>query len=75
MSDEDFMREALKEALEAEKDDEVPVGAVVVKDGTVVADAICAIRLPIRRLMPKSWRFVRRASGSDAGIFPTANFT
>ena len=37
MSDEDFMREALKEALEAEKDDEVPVGAVVVKDGTVVA--------------------------------------
>lgn len=37
MSDEDFMREALKEALEAEKDDEVPVGAVIVKDGVIVA--------------------------------------
>ncbi|MCI9032301.1 MAG: nucleoside deaminase [Clostridia bacterium] len=37
MSDEEFMREALKEAFEAEKADEVPVGAIVVKDGIIVA--------------------------------------
>lgn len=37
MNDEEFMRMALEEAFEAEKSGEVPVGAVVVKDGAVVA--------------------------------------
>lgn len=37
MNDEEFMRMALEEAFEAEKSGEVPVGAVVVKDGAAVA--------------------------------------
>ncbi|HSN19184.1 MAG TPA: tRNA adenosine(34) deaminase TadA [Usitatibacter sp.] len=36
MSDEDFMREALALAAEAARAGEVPVGAVVVKDGRVI---------------------------------------
>jgi tRNA(adenine34) deaminase len=36
MSDEEFMREALAEARKAWDRDEVPVGAVVVKDGRIV---------------------------------------
>ena len=36
MSDEDFMREALRLAEQAALADEVPVGAVVVKDGVIV---------------------------------------
>lgn len=32
-----FMREAINEAIEAEKKDEVPVGAVIVKDGNIIA--------------------------------------
>ncbi len=36
MTDEDFMAQALKLAREAEAAGEVPVGAVVVKDGAVV---------------------------------------
>ena len=36
MTDEDYMRQALKLALEAEQEDEVPVGAVVVSDDRVV---------------------------------------
>jgi tRNA(adenine34) deaminase len=39
VSDEDFMRLALEEAERALAHDDVPVGAVVVKDGTVVAAA------------------------------------
>jgi tRNA(adenine34) deaminase len=35
-SDDEFMREALKEARKAAKKGEVPVGAVVVKDGQVI---------------------------------------
>lgn len=38
-SDEKFMREALKEALIALSRDEIPIGAVVVLDGRVVARA------------------------------------
>lgn len=34
-----FMKEALKEALKAYKKDEVPVGAVIVKDGKIIARA------------------------------------
>ncbi len=36
MSDEDFMRAALTLALQAEQAGEVPVGAVVVKDGEII---------------------------------------
>jgi tRNA(adenine34) deaminase len=38
-SDEDFMREALKEAQIAFEEDEVPIGAVIVKDGEILAKA------------------------------------
>ncbi|MBR5191896.1 MAG: tRNA adenosine(34) deaminase TadA [Clostridia bacterium] len=36
---EKFMRLAIKEAQKAEKKDEVPIGAVIVKDGKVIARA------------------------------------
>ena len=36
-SDIKFMKEAIKEAIKAYKKDEVPVGAVIVKDGKVIA--------------------------------------
>lgn len=39
MSDETFMREALKEARKAFKAEEVPVGAVLVHEGKVIARA------------------------------------
>ena len=39
MIHEHFMRLALKQAQISYKDDEVPIGAVVVKDGTVIARA------------------------------------
>lgn len=35
----DFMKEALKEAYKAREKDEVPVGAVIVKDGEIIARA------------------------------------
>ena len=34
-----FMREALKEAKKAYKKEEIPVGAVIVKDGEIIARA------------------------------------
>lgn len=37
--EEKFMREALKEAKKAYKKEEVPVGAVIVKDGNIIARA------------------------------------
>ena len=37
--DERFMLEAIKEAAQAASEDEVPVGAVIVKDGVVIAKA------------------------------------
>ena len=39
MNDEKYMRIALKEALKAFKCDEVPVGAVIVKDGKILSKA------------------------------------
>jgi tRNA(adenine34) deaminase len=36
-SDDEFMREALKEARKAARKGEVPVGAVVVKDGKIIS--------------------------------------
>ncbi len=37
MNDEFFMREALKEAKKAFDEDEVPIGAVLVKEGRIIA--------------------------------------
>ena len=37
--DEKWMKIAIQEAIKAEKDDEVPVGAVLVKDGLIIAKA------------------------------------
>ena len=37
--DEKWMKIALKEAIKAEKEGEVPVGAVLVKDGVIIAKA------------------------------------
>ncbi len=37
MKDQDFMREALKEAKAAYQKGEVPIGAVIVRDGQVIA--------------------------------------
>ena len=39
MTDEELMREALLEAGQAMSEGEVPVGAVLVKDGTIIARA------------------------------------
>lgn len=65
----DFMREAVREAEKALKKDEVPIGAVIVKDGRIIARAhnlmekkqsatchaeIIAINKACRKL--KSWR-------------------
>ncbi len=38
-TDEFFMKEAYKQALKAKKEDEVPVGAIIVKDGQIIARA------------------------------------
>ena len=68
---EEFMKEALKEAKKAYKKLEVPVGAVIVKDGQIIARAhnqketkydttkhaeILAIQKASRKL--KSWRLI-----------------
>ncbi len=37
--EEKFMRLAIKQALKAQKKDEVPIGAVIVKDGKIIAKA------------------------------------
>ena len=39
MNEENFMKEALKEAEKAYKKEEIPVGAVIVKDGKIIARA------------------------------------
>ena len=39
MEDIKFMKQAIKEALKAQTKDEVPIGAVLVKDGKIVARA------------------------------------
>ncbi len=39
MNEENFMKEALKEADKAYKKDEIPVGAIIVKDGKIIARA------------------------------------
>lgn len=39
MTDEEYMQLAIKQAWKAESMDEVPIGAVVVRDGEVIAEA------------------------------------
>ena len=39
MTDEHFMQDALRQAMKAYEADEVPVGAVVVREGAVIARA------------------------------------
>ena len=71
LSDEDFMREALKEAQKAFEEDEVPIGAVIVRNGEILAKAhnlreklndptahaeLIAIRLAADKL--NSWRLL-----------------
>ncbi len=51
MTDEDYMRLALELARQAEQAGEVPVGAVVVKDGKVVG---CGFNAPISRHDPSA---------------------
>ena len=66
---EKYMKEALKEAKKAYDEDEIPVGAVIVKDGKIIArahnqkeqnkDTIChAERLAIKKASKKinAWR-------------------
>lgn len=69
--EEKFMKEALKEAKKAFTEDEIPVGAVIVKNGKVIArahnmkenkkDALChAEILAIKKACKKldSWRLI-----------------
>jgi tRNA(adenine34) deaminase len=44
-NDEDFMREALRQALKACKADEVPVGAIVVRAGKIIGRAYNQVEL------------------------------
>lgn len=39
MSDEEYMAIAYQEALRAKENDEVPIGAIIVKDGQIIAKA------------------------------------
>ena len=62
-NDEYFMRQAIKEAKKAELIDEVPIGAVLVHEGKIIAqDIICAKRSSLRWLMRKS-SLLRKAAG------------
>jgi len=71
MNEENFMKEALKEAKKAYKKEEIPVGAIIVKDGKIIARAhnlketknsalahaeILAINKASKKL--KSWRLL-----------------
>src|SRR4051812_12382107 len=44
-NDEDFMREALRQALKGSKADEVPVGAIVVRAGKIIGRAYNQVEL------------------------------
>lgn len=67
--DENFMKKAIQEALIAKSENEIPIGAVIVKDGKVIAKAhnkrdgkknalchaeVCAIDKACKKM--KSWR-------------------
>ena len=70
-----FMREALALAAAAAAEGEVPVGAVVVKDGSVIGRGF---NRPIgtprsRRRTRRSWRFAKRPRSSATTGSPAAS--
>jgi len=69
MDDDRWMGEALAEASKAFRKNEVPIGAVVVKDGLVVA------RGSGRRRTPRLSRSRRRRKGSATGASTAAPST
>lgn len=70
--DEKFMREALAEARAAAAVGEVPIGAVVVRDGEIVARrTIGASSTRILRLTQSSRPCALPLGRSVAGVFPT----
>ena len=74
--DEKFMREALAEARAAAAVGEVPIGAVVVRAGEIVARRIIAASSTrILRRMPNFWPCVPPLRRLDAGAFPIARST
>ncbi len=74
--DEKFMREALAEARAAAAVGEVPIGAVVVRAGEIVARAhIVASSIRILRLMPSLRPCALPLGRSVAGAFPIARST
>lgn len=74
--DEKFMREALAEARAAAAVGEVPIGAVVVRDGEIVARAHNRRELDqILRRMPSFRPCAPPLSRLDAGVFPIVRST
>jgi tRNA(adenine34) deaminase len=54
-TDEEYMRMALKEAEKAAKADEVPVGAIIVRNGEVIAKAHNLKYYDFHTLVCHSW--------------------
>jgi tRNA(adenine34) deaminase len=65
MSDEDFMRTALELAEQASQAGEVPVGAIVVKDGVVIGGGFNA---PIGRHDPSAHAEMQALRSAAAGL-------
>jgi tRNA(adenine34) deaminase len=65
MSDEDFMRTALELAEQARQAGEVPVGAVVVKDGTIIGSGFNA---PIGRRDPSAHAEIQAMRAAAAAL-------
>ncbi len=75
MDDEYFMQQALKEARLAYEEDEVPIGAVVVMGGRIIARGHNQTeRLTIARRMPRSSRLHPLSIISGVNIFPKRPF-
>ncbi len=75
-ADEQFMREALAEARLAAQEGEVPIGAVVVCGGEVVAGRTTGARpWPIPPRMPSSRPWSRRRGRSGGGALRGARCT
>ena len=63
-----FMTHAYNEAIEAWKKDEVPIGAVIERDGRIIAAAPInraplMIRLPTQKFLPLAKRHMPLATG------------
>jgi tRNA(adenine34) deaminase len=73
-TDEDYMRRALAIAREAEATGEVPVGAVIVRDGTIIAEGW---NQPIRAQDPSAHAemIALRAAGQALGIYRLTDTT